>query len=94
MVHFDCPNCKARIDADSAFRGGVARCDRCGALIHVPDKPSRARPERPESPGALEQDDPPPPGPKRRSLTLRLLTLAAALVAIAAAAGYLYARFA
>jgi hypothetical protein len=38
MLNLDCPNCGKPHRVDSAFRGGVARCDSCGALIHVPTK--------------------------------------------------------
>lgn len=55
MIHFDCPNCGRRLDIDSGFRGAVARCSHCDALIHVPVKPGapglgslrRSRPGRP-----------------------------------------------
>lgn len=91
MVHFDCPNCKARIDADSGFRGGVARCEHCGALIHVPEKGERARPARPESPSALEPMHPAgTPRPRRRRLAPKLIALVLILIALAAGIAYLY----
>ncbi len=56
MVHFDCPKCGKKLDVDSGFRGAVARCDGCGALISVPTKDASAggeavkRPSRPPRP--------------------------------------------
>ncbi len=56
MVHFDCPKCGKKLDVDSGFRGAVARCDSCGALISVPTKDAHGggeavkRPSRPPKP--------------------------------------------
>lgn len=62
MVHFPCPQCGKRLDVDPGFRGAVARCEHCGALITVPSKsegvhPPRERPTAPGAPGSLS-----PPG--------------------------------
>ena len=58
MIRFACPNCGERLEVDSGFRGSVARCDKCGALIHVPIKKGRraAQPtagQRPKTPRPL-----------------------------------------
>lgn len=59
MLNLDCPNCGKPHRIDSAFRGGVARCDSCGALIHVPTKDGKpieaqsGRKKRPGAPGGI-----------------------------------------
>lgn len=59
MLNLNCPNCGSPHRIDSAFRGGVARCQACGALIHVPTKDGKPieaqtgrkkRPKTPDSP--------------------------------------------
>lgn len=59
MLNLNCPNCGSPHRIDSAFRGGVARCQACGALIHVPTKDGKPieaqtgrkkRPRTPDSP--------------------------------------------
>ncbi len=62
MVRFNCPNCQERLEVDSGFRGSVARCDKCGALIHVPHKKGRkagAPVKRPKRPSPLTPGPPP-----------------------------------
>lgn len=65
MLNLDCPNCGKPHRIDSAFRGGVARCDSCGALIHVPTKDGRpieaqsGRKKRPGEPGGIEAAEKP-----------------------------------
>jgi hypothetical protein len=64
MLNLDCPNCGKPHRVDNAFRGGVARCDSCGALIHVPTKdgqPIEAQggpKRRPGSPSGIKGDTP------------------------------------
>ncbi len=60
MVHFDCPQCGKRLDVDAGFRGAVARCEHCGALISVPTKSeSASHRARPSAPGAPVPTNPP-----------------------------------
>lgn len=60
MVHFDCPQCGKRLDVDAGFRGAVARCEHCGALISVPTKSeSASHRTRPSAPGAPTPTNPP-----------------------------------
>jgi hypothetical protein len=64
MLNLDCPNCGKPHRIDSAFRGGVARCDSCGALIHVPTKDGKpieaqTHKKRPGEPGGIVGDEPP-----------------------------------
>lgn len=92
MVHFDCPKCGKRLDVDSGFRGSVARCDACGALISVPTKDAPTASEtvqRPSRPPRPEEFAEPPlsTGPVRRNLSVRIaaVVLLGALVVTAAA---------
>ncbi len=61
MVHFDCPKCGKKLNVDSGFRGAVARCDACGALISVPTKDTAGggeavrRPSRPPRPDEIAE---------------------------------------
>ncbi len=62
MIRFACPNCEQRLEVDSGFRGSVARCDKCGALIHVPTKKGR-RPTHPSAAQRPKTPSPLTPGP-------------------------------
>ncbi|MBL0922769.1 MAG: hypothetical protein IBJ10_11670 [Phycisphaerales bacterium] len=62
MVRFACPNCGVRLEVDSGFRGSVARCDKCGALIHIPTKKGR-RPGQPTAAQRPKTPSPLTPGP-------------------------------
>jgi hypothetical protein len=42
MISITCTNCKARLEMDDAFAGGVCRCRFCGTIQTVPD-PARRR---------------------------------------------------
>ncbi len=34
-----CSQCKTTLELDEGFRGGVCRCNSCGALVQVPRSP-------------------------------------------------------
>lgn len=98
MIHFDCPNCGERMDIDSGFRGAVARCEKCGALIQVPTKtkaqPKRiVRPRKPTAPtpvakpGAAAADEHP-----RRSARPYVLAFVVVAVLIGLGAAYAWWR--
>lgn len=64
MLNLNCPNCGSPHRIDNAFRGGVARCQACGALIHVPTKDGKPieaqtgrkkRPRTPDTPAATRK---------------------------------------
>lgn len=90
LVHLNCPQCAKELHIDAGFRGAVARCDRCHALISVPRKGSAASvaeagpARRPRQPGALGEAQPPKKAPGRRGL---LITLALTAIGIACAVG-------
>lgn len=74
MLNLDCPNCGKPHRIDNAFRGGVARCDSCGALIHVPTKDGKpieaqsGRAKRPAAPtGECGHDGEGRPARRRQS---------------------------
>ncbi|TVQ63507.1 MAG: hypothetical protein EA379_03730 [Phycisphaerales bacterium] len=67
MIHFDCPNCGERMDIDSGFRGAVARCEQCGALIQVPTKAGAGPAEHVKRPATPPSLTPRGGGPKRRT---------------------------
>jgi len=57
-VVVQCFHCKAILELDDGFRGGVCRCSTCGSLLQVPrgdaDAPARLqRPSAPPPPAAL-----------------------------------------
>lgn len=88
MIRFACPNCEQRLEVDSGFRGSVARCDKCGALIHVPTKKGR-KPSHPDAAHRPKTPAPLTPGPAPSVPTARLaakdgrsIWLAAVLMAI------------
>jgi hypothetical protein len=41
MISITCTNCKARLEMDDAFAGGVCRCRFCGTIQTVPDPAAR-----------------------------------------------------
>lgn len=90
LVHLNCPQCGKELHIDAGFRGAVARCDQCHALISVPKKGAAASVaeansvRRPRQPGALGEAAAPPEPTRRRGLWI---TLALVLVGIASAAG-------
>src|SRR5688500_5353996 len=36
MIYLTCTNCKATLEMDEAFAGGVCRCQHCGTIQTVP----------------------------------------------------------
>src|SRR3954447_15196584 len=36
MIHLTCTKCRARLEIDDAFAGGVCRCQHCGTIQTVP----------------------------------------------------------
>ncbi len=92
LVHLNCPQCRKELHIDAGFRGAVARCDQCHALISVPKKGSTASVaeassvRRPRQPGALAE----PALPPRTSRRGLMITLALAIIGVASAvAAYL-----
>lgn len=84
MVHFDCPQCGKRLDVDAGFRGAVARCEHCGALISVPTKSESASPRaRPSAPGAPSPTNPPGAGAGATGHTAQSRRRAARLAVVA-----------
>lgn len=103
MLNLECPNCRKPHRVDGAFRGGVARCDSCGALIHVPTKDGRpieahtGHKRRPKAPGVIpgpESDNQAsrkaPGAGRRRRLPGKpvAVTLAVLILTISAAAAW------
>lgn len=93
LVHFDCPKCGKELHVDAGFRGAVARCEHCGALIKVPARRERKGdppgdpPRRPRQPGALDQPPRDAAGDARGAGRRRLVLLALAAGAVIAAVG-------
>ncbi|MGP1310303.1 MAG: hypothetical protein ACTS27_08915 [Phycisphaerales bacterium] len=103
MLNLDCPNCGKPHRIDSAFRGGVARCDSCGALIHVPTKDGKpieaqsGKKKRPGEPDRIVGEKAASAGRRRKAApkgARRLpgkpvtITLVALIVALSAAAAW------
>lgn len=101
MLNLNCPNCGSPHRIDNAFRGGVARCQACGALIHVPTKDGRPieaqtgrkrRPRSPEAPASSRKGarrhkaDPMPPSGRRAPGKLVAILLVASVIVISAIA--------
>src|SRR5437016_3935394 len=42
MIQINCTNCKALLQIDDAFAGGVCRCKHCGTIQTVPSKSRRS----------------------------------------------------
>jgi hypothetical protein len=59
-VKVQCTNCKATLELDDGFRGGVCRCRECKSLLQVPRSANEGTAKaRPQGPGAI----PAPIGP-------------------------------
>lgn len=95
MVHFDCPKCGKKLNVDSGFRGAVARCDACGALISVPTKETGGgeavrRPSRPPRPEDFAET-PPSPARVRTNVGTRRLLVALVVVVVVVVGALLWA---
>ena len=56
MISLTCANCRATLEVDDAFAGGVCRCQHCGTIQTVPRPSNRpAAPGLGEAPKALYQ---------------------------------------
>ncbi len=70
-----CHHCGSVLDLDDGFRGGVCRCNKCGALLRVPGDPdsqrdSPVRKTRPAEPGTSRPRSPADvPGLSRKALS-------------------------
>ncbi|HEY0008760.1 MAG TPA: hypothetical protein VGB55_08560, partial [Tepidisphaeraceae bacterium] len=51
MIQLTCANCRATLEVDDAFAGGVCRCQHCATIQTVP-KPSN----RPRAPGSASDE--------------------------------------
>ena len=53
MIQLTCANCKASLEVDDAFAGGVCRCQHCGTIQTVPSRGGgKGRPAAPGSSSA------------------------------------------
>src|SRR5688572_13762507 len=64
MIRLTCTNCKATLEMDDAFAGGVCRCQYCGTIQTVPSH-LKKKGNLPQPAGAktLYQSHPSSPGP-------------------------------
>jgi hypothetical protein len=53
MIHINCTNCRATLQIDDAFAGGVCRCQHCGTIQTVPAHLKGNAPDTPAATGEL-----------------------------------------